>query len=107
MQRRRIMALRLEVKMFEVNEEIIMYAFRYSLGRMTPAVSQVTDLLIENWHRLAAYTREQIVREIKEAINSNRAGMDCDIVRWRSVLLLEEATSNTGSGNKEENGSND
>jgi len=89
---RDLMVLGMEVKMFEVDEEIIMYAFRYSLGRMTPAVANVTDVLINNWHRLKPHTMEQIVEEINEAIKKDRAGMDCDIIRWKAVLLLHEAT---------------
>ena len=79
-------------KMYEVNEEMIMYAFRYALGRKTYAVSTVTDYLIHFWHRFKLHTREQIVKEIEEAIEKNQAGMDCDIVRWKAVLLLENTT---------------
>ena len=86
--------------MFEVNEDMIMYAFRYSLGRMTYAVATVSDYLIDNWHRLKPHTREQIIEEIREAIKRDSAGMDCDINRWKSILLLESATSNTGKVTK-------
>jgi len=79
-------------KMYEVNEDMIMYAFRYALGRNTYAVSTVTDYLIQFWHRFEPHTREQIIKEIEEAIEKNQAGMKCDIVRWKSLLLLEEAT---------------
>jgi len=78
--------------MYEVNEEMIMYAFRYALGRMTYAVSTVSDYLIQFWHRFKPHTREQIIKEIEEAIGRNQAGMECDVVRWKAVLLLENAT---------------
>ncbi len=77
--------------MYEVNENIIMYAFRYALGRMTYAVAEVSDLLIENWHRLKTHTKERIVEEIETAIERKEAGMKCDIDRWKAVLLLETA----------------
>ena len=78
--------------MYEVNENIIMYAFRYALGRKTYSVSEVADLLIENWHRFKPHTKEQIIREIEGAIERNEAGMEIDINEWKRILLLEEAT---------------
>ena len=82
--------------MFEVNEDMVMYAFRYSLGRMTYAVGTVSDYLIDNWHRFKPHTRKQMIEEIKEAIDKGRAGMECDINKWKAILLLEAATGNTG-----------
>jgi len=78
--------------MYEVDENIIMYAFRYALGRKTYSVSEVSELLINNWHRFKSHTKEQIIREIETAIERNEAGMECDVNAWKSVLLLEEAT---------------
>ncbi len=82
---------------FEVSEDMVMYAFRYALGRKTYAVGTVSKYLIENWHRFRQFTREQIVKEIEEAIEKGEAGMKMDIQSWKAVLLSEEAT-------KEENG---
>lgn len=76
--------------MFEVDENIIMYAFRYSLGRKTYSVEEVSALLINNWGRFKSHTKEQIIREIETAIERNEAGMECDINAWKSVLLLLE-----------------
>lgn len=78
--------------MYEVNEEMVMYAFRYALGRNTYAVSTVSDYLIQFWHRFKPHTREQIIKEIEEAIERNEAGMSYDVVRWKSILLLENTT---------------
>ena len=78
--------------MFEVNEDMVVYAFRYALGRMTYSVGTVSDYLIENWHRFGNFTREQIIIDIKEAIEKGEAGMQMDVDIWKRVLLLEEAT---------------
>jgi len=76
--------------MYEVNEDMIMYAFRYALGRKTYATSTVSDYLIEFWHRFKTHTKVQIIKEIEEAIEEGEAGMQCDIDRWKKVLLLKE-----------------
>ena len=78
--------------MYEVNEEMIMYSFRYALGRKTYATSTVSDYLVKFWHRFKSHTKEQIIKEIGEAIERDEAGMQCDVDNWKKVLLLEEAT---------------
>ena len=78
--------------MYEVNENIIMYAFRYSLGRKTYSVQEVVEVIIGNWSRFKPHTREQIIKEIEDAIERNEVGMECDVNEWKSILLLEEAT---------------
>jgi len=86
--------------MFEVNEEMVMYAFRYTLGRKTYSVLTVSDFLIDNWHRFKIHTKEQMLKEIEEAIDRGEAGMKCDIDNWKRILLLEEAVkSNKGEEN--------
>ncbi len=84
--------------MFEVNEEMVMYAFRYALGRKTYSVSTVSDYLIDFWGRLKPHTKEQIIREIETAIERNEAGMECDVNAWKDVLLLEKAVGGNGNG---------
>ena len=66
--------------------EMIFYAFRYCLGRMTYSVSTCSDYLIEHWEELRKTDRELILKEISEAIKEHRAGHDCDIQRWKAVL---------------------
>jgi len=74
---------------FEVDENIIMYSFRYCLGRMTYAVSEMVGILINNWDNLKKHTQEQIQSEIKEAIKRENAGMECDVKEWEKILDLE------------------
>jgi hypothetical protein len=63
----------------------LMYAFRYALGRMTYAVGDVADTLIANRDRLTADWREQIIRDIDQAIELGAAGHQCDVDRWTQV----------------------
>ncbi len=79
-----------------VDERVtLMCAFRYALGRMTYAVSCVSNHLIENWDNFKPSEQEVIVREIKEAIKNNNIGMDCDKRQWERILLLEMALRET------------
>ena len=74
------------MKKFAVNENMIMWAFRYALGRRTGAVQDVIDSLKQNWHGLDYFTRDQIKREIREAIKLDQAGAECDVNNWNRVL---------------------
>lgn len=82
--------------MFEVDENIIIYAFRYALGRKTYSVEEVSNCLIENWSKFKPHTKEQIINEITEAIKRNEAGMDIDINAWKRVLLLDKQQEDKG-----------
>ena len=77
--------------MTTTHEDIMFYAFRYALGRKTYAVNDVTTYLIDNWSRISEKTKNIICKEIKIAIEEDRAGMDCDVIQWKAVLLLQEA----------------
>ncbi len=69
---------------------ILIYAFRYALGRRTYAVSDVVEALIENWDSLDKYSKELIKKEIKlhEKCYGN-LGMECDKEQWYKILELE------------------
>lgn len=71
---------------FLVNEDMLMWAFRYALGRKTGAVSSVVNHLKVSWDRLRPFTQDQIQREINIAIDRGDAGDDCDIELWRELL---------------------
>lgn len=72
-----------------VDENILMYAFRYALGRRTGAVLDVVGILKTYWQFLNESLKMQIQHEINEAIRLDRAGMECDIKNWRSILELK------------------
>ena len=70
---------------YQVEENIIMWAFRYALGRRTGAVESVIRCLFNNWSKLSDHTRNQILDEINVAIKRDEAGSQCDINNWRRV----------------------
>lgn len=70
---------------YEVEENIIMWAFRYALGRRTGAVESVIRCLFDNWKIITENTRNQIIDEIKIAIDRDEAGSQCDINNWQRV----------------------
>lgn len=79
----------------KVEPSILVYAFRYALGRMTYAVWETANAIIINKHLLPKKDRMLIVAEITEAINNDRAGMDCDVEEWercRKCLMDYEAS---------------
>lgn len=69
-------------------ETILVFAFRYALGRMTYSTSLMADVLIREWEMIHPLTRKQIQDDIELAIKQNDAGMECDIAEWRRVLEL-------------------
>ena len=71
------------------NELILVFAFRYALGRMSAAPSIVIRELKVNWSEIKTYTKEQIQEDIRDAIKRNMAGMACDVKSWNEVLEWE------------------
>lgn len=69
----------------EVDVIILLYAFRYALGRMTYSVGDVSRALIEHRDKIKPDWRRQIVQDIDNAVNNEGAGMACDIDKWREV----------------------
>ena len=72
-----------------LDEEILFYAFRYALGRMTYAVGTVSDCIIRNWDNLSEHKQTLIQKEINEAIERDNYGMDMDKVSWKRILQLK------------------
>lgn len=70
---------------------ILMCAFRYALGRATYIVGWVADELIAHKDALRPQWRQQTVRDIREAVGSERAGMDMDARRWLDVVAAFHA----------------
>ena len=66
--------------------DIILYAFRYALGRMTYSVSTMVDVLDRNWAVLSKSDKELIQREIRFAISNECIGMKCDKEQWQKLL---------------------
>lgn len=68
--------------------EILIYTFRYCLGRRTYAVNDCVEYLHSYWDVLPTNWQELIHKEINEAIDRNDAGADFDVRNWHKVLEL-------------------
>ena len=75
--------------MLVVEEDILVYAFRYALGRKTYCVDDVTMSIRHNWDLLDTTTKKLIHKEVKSAIETNNYGMDMDKKEWLKILKLE------------------
>ena len=80
---------KLDLKGYE--RDLLIYAFRYALGRRTYAVSTIVELLKSNWDTLSEgdkwlYINE--IKEYKEIYGEKGLGDLCDISSWNSVLEL-------------------
>lgn len=73
----------------EDQRDILIYAFRYTLGRMTYAPYTIITVLKQCWGELSDADKRLYQREIREAIELNKAGMDCDVQAWSEILKLE------------------
>lgn len=70
-----------------VEEHILFYAFRYTLGRRTYAVSQVANEIIKHKDQLSDNTRKLIVKEIDAQKEKTPYGLgdQCDVEAWLAV----------------------
>ena len=70
-----------------LNNRIIIYAFRYALGRQTGSVSDVCDCIKENVDSFKSWELKQIIEEIKqhEELYGN-LGMKCDRDTWYDLI---------------------
>ena len=80
-------------KTFEFNNDIVVYAFRYCLGRYTYAVGICIEFIINNWSVLQQKTKVLIHKEIKEhkdPITNPYHTLEhkCDSDGWDKVLAL-------------------
>lgn len=79
----------------QLSEDILFWAFRYALGRMTYAVGDVANEIIRHASEISPQTRGLMTKEIREALGSNRAGMSMDVTEWNKVLArLNELDAN-------------
>lgn len=74
----------------DLEQFIVVAAFRYALGRRSYAVSIITQWLIKNWNEIHPNDQKLIKKEIQEALDNNRAGMEMDEQRWKKVLKCGE-----------------
>ena len=69
-----------------VSDSMVVWAFRYCLGRRTYAVSDCVENILAVWPSLSDKTRELIHREALKAIENDQAGMDMDKKEWQKVI---------------------
>jgi hypothetical protein len=70
----------------ELPEGLVISAVRYALGRATYVVYETASWLREHWHTLSPGTRQVILRDVLDALVTDRAGMDCDRQQWETNL---------------------
>lgn len=78
--------------MCKVDRDILVYAFRYALGRRTTAPSAVAVNITRNIKVLTRHDIEQMVREIGECAATDDLGSPCDVDTWQDLkeyLLVE------------------
>ena len=71
-----------------VQPVMLMYAFRYALGRQSYAVGDVADTLIRYYDELRPDWREQIMRDIEVAVREGRAGGRMEVETWQGVARV-------------------
>ena len=64
---------------------LLVFAFRYALGRMSTAPSIVSGLLRRFAEFLSPEQRGQICRDIAKAIDAGHAGHQCDVAVWQDI----------------------
>ncbi len=84
------------VASLEVSSDILFYAFRYALGRSTYAVHDVAQTVMRHADSIDRNDREVMVREIREALEVDAAGMWPDRDQWSRVLDVLEGVGVSG-----------
>lgn len=72
--------------MIQIDENILVYAFRYALGRRTYAPTEIVKSILKNWDNLSIITKELFKDEIKEAYD---LGDRCDQDEWKKIIFKE------------------
>lgn len=67
-------------------QDMVVYAFRYCLGRQTYCTMTCAEYLIHHWKDFEYRVCAIIIKEIQEAIERNAAGAACDVKNWNLVL---------------------
>lgn len=78
--------------MFEVPEEILIYAFRYALGRLSSSPYDVAPLLLKNKDKINLYYRKMIAGDIEWFLNLKEDHPKDLIELWKNVKFEMERT---------------
>lgn len=71
-----------------MKDTMVLWAFRYCLGRRSYAVGDCADYLIAYWKYIDGVTQKLIRHEIEEALENGNFGMDVDGRTWKNVLKM-------------------
>lgn len=74
--------------------EILIYAFRYALGRSSYSVSTVVKIILDNWDIISESDKKLFNREILEAKKMNNIGMEMDARSWMKIVYKYEGYNN-------------
>jgi hypothetical protein len=72
---------------------MLLFSFRYALGRRSTAPTTVEGWLVQYAHVLEVWHRRQIVDDIEGAMKAGWAGDECDRETWRRVAERMRAGS--------------
>jgi len=75
-------------KTFQVGEEMIIFAFRYSLGRKGIAPELCSNYIIALWDSMTDEMKSQIKKEITVMAERGEAGGDAQIDQWARISRL-------------------
>lgn len=74
--------------MMPLNQDItLVCAFRYALGRMTYVVDAVASEIEDQIEYVSTKSLHLIRKEITDALNANKAGMQMDVERWSKCRI--------------------
>lgn len=75
----------------DAQRELLVYAFRYALGRSRYSTLSVQEVLRAAWPELSMSDRMLYQREIREreAMGEGAMGMEIDKRRWLELLKME------------------
>lgn len=67
-------------------QDLIVCAFRYCLGRSTYIVGAMCNHLRDHWDEICKPLQNLIKKEIKDAIDRDVCGMEMDCKAWKELL---------------------
>ena len=88
-----------------LDEQILVCAVRYALGRMSYVVQDVCDYVKTKVGELSEECKNIIIKDIEESVEyhhriNRTVGMECDERDWINLLeLLKNEKSNIHNGN--------
>lgn len=67
-------------------DDLILYAFRYCLGKDIYAIEPMANCIAENWHDINRHYQNVIIHDIETALRTHRAGEPHNAEVWSELL---------------------